>query len=1170
MMSDGFPNLSDPGPAGLETCPTNSPESRVDVPTSGDLTAELVAYQEALACGDAPGADSRQVTGPGLVPELRDARSCLRLLDRVWREPVADSGELSPHTPRSLGRFQIERKLGQGGFGIVFLAHDPELGRKVALKVPHTAGLLSPELRRRFLNEARAAARLEHPYIVPVYEAGEIGALCYIVTAYCEGPTLADWLKEQTGPVPERTAAALVACLAEAIAYTHRQGILHRDLKPANILLVSGGAVSGEWSKQEAQASLPTTHHSLLTTYQPKITDFGLAKLLEGEGCDTTGTGTLLGTAPYMAPEQALGRSGDIGPSADVYALGVILYELLAGRPPFQGETPLETLDQVRTQEPVPPRRLRPKLSCDLETICLTCLHKAPHQRYAGADALGADLKRYFEGKPIHARPASVVERTTKWVRRRPTAAALLGTLLLGVIAFLGMTIAYLSELRSKNEDLRSSQIEVEKHLAESLAQGARLREQYYGVQTRSVVELWRQDALEPMAEILNGLKPGPDEEDLRGFEWQYLWRLGRSRQYLRGHQDVLLSVAWSPDGRLVATGGMDGGICLWDRETATLRTSLTGHRMPVTSLALSPDGMRLVSTGCDQGRPPELKVWDVVAGREVADFASSLASADLRQFCAASIHDTRSMRIMALSRDGRLVAANDEDESKRSLRVFDLNSGRLVRSLCNDAMQWRTVTALEFSPDGRTVAIGFHGDVSSTGAGVSLLDLATGREAAILEHPPTTIVRALAFSMDGKILFTKVSKGTLTRWNLATRQPKVLFDSSERVVYGGVLAVSPDGATVVCASSDKESTVRLIDARDGTLRRAPVRCNFGIGALTFTPDGRSLALACSDRFCRVWAVTLVAESRTLPRTGQEAWALAFSPDNQILAVGYDDQAGHDRQTLLLWDILEGRSRATLTGQALVTSAAFSPDGSLLASGSYDKTVRLWRQPAGTLLKEWDARTGKIRTLAFSPNGQMLAIAGKDGLVRAWDLSTSQEQFALKSGDMRCLAFSPNSKILATAGLDNAVKVWTAARGDLLYHLENGRDVFGLAFSPDGKILATGDREGAVRFWDLATQKALTREVKHRAEVRSVAYSPDGKTLASGSADRSVRLWQTATGLELLAFKDLSAEVNAVAFSPDGRTLAAALHDGTVRLWETAPDTAAHERRPEARRKSSD
>jgi tetratricopeptide (TPR) repeat protein len=421
------------------------------------FTSWLVACDEAMAEGSPlPPPQEGDVPSELQVRRERGA-ACLKFLEQYL--PVLSGGGQGGSgawegTPGSrLGRFHIRRQLGYGGFGVVFLAHDPLLNRDVALKIPHADALATPAQRRRFQHEAHAAARLDHPHVVPVYETGEVDRICYIASAYCPGINLADWLRQRTEPVPGHEAARLVADLADGIHHAHTRGVLHRDLKPANILLQgSGDQGSGIRDQGLGARSLIPDPWFLI----PKITDFGLAKQL-GENDGQTHTGTIIGTASYMAPEQAEGKTREIGTAADVYALGAILYELLTGLPPFQGETALATLELVRSQEPVWPGRLEPKAPRDLATISLRCLQKDPQQRYASAAALADDLRRFLAGAPILARPVGELERLWRWCRRNPALAGASTLAILGLVTVAALSIGFGIERTQTAEELRGA-----------------------------------------------------------------------------------------------------------------------------------------------------------------------------------------------------------------------------------------------------------------------------------------------------------------------------------------------------------------------------------------------------------------------------------------------------------------------------------------------------------------------------------------------------------------------------------------------------------------------------------------------------------------------------------------------------------------------------------------
>lgn len=342
--------------------------------------------------------------------------------------------------------YEMLEKLGEGGMGMVWKARQTGLGRLVALKRIRSTESTSAEALLRFRREAKAAARMQHANIVQIYEIGEQDGEPYLVLEYVEGGSLAQRLAD--GPLPPDRAAALVETLARAMHHAHAQGIIHRDLKPANVLLASGGrppaAVESKAKGQESVGLRPSLAHSI-----PKITDFGLAKRLD-EDTRLTHTNAILGTPSYMAPEQCGNNSAAVGELADVYALGAILYETLTGRPPFRGPSVMDTLEQVRQRDPVPPRELQPKVPRDLQTICLKCLEKEPRRRYTSAEELADDLRRFRAGEPIRARPIGRLERSFKWMRRKPVWATLAGCAVAAVVLLIGGAMWHDRRLRAQ------------------------------------------------------------------------------------------------------------------------------------------------------------------------------------------------------------------------------------------------------------------------------------------------------------------------------------------------------------------------------------------------------------------------------------------------------------------------------------------------------------------------------------------------------------------------------------------------------------------------------------------------------------------------------------------------------------------------------------------------
>jgi serine/threonine protein kinase len=391
---------------------------------------ETMARPESAATVEAPsGAPASSPTAP--IPGQANASVHEEATVPPRDDVTVDLGSVAPQRPdasrparvRYFGDYEIQNELARGGMSVVFRARQISLNRPVALKMI-LAGQLADETDvKRFYAEAEAAANLDHPGIVPIFEVGQHEGQHYFSMGYIEGQSLSQ--RVAAGPLPPREAAELIMKVAGAIEYAHRRGVIHRDLKPGNILLDRQG--------------------------QPRVTDFGLAKKLQGDS-GLTGSGQIMGTPSYMPPEQVGGKRGEIGPAADVYSLGATLYAMLTGRPPFQAATPMDTVIQVVGEEPVLPRRLNASIPIDLETICLKCLRKEPGKRYAGAAALRDELKRYLDGKPILARPVGQAERAWRWCRRNPAVAGLVAGVAMALL--LGTSVAtYFAIRASRGEE---------------------------------------------------------------------------------------------------------------------------------------------------------------------------------------------------------------------------------------------------------------------------------------------------------------------------------------------------------------------------------------------------------------------------------------------------------------------------------------------------------------------------------------------------------------------------------------------------------------------------------------------------------------------------------------------------------------------------------------------
>jgi WD40 repeat protein len=1000
--------------------------------------------------------------------------------------------------------YEILAELGRGGMGVVYQARHVTLGRLVALKMLLAGSHAGEQDLARFRTEAAAVARLQHPNIVQIYEIGEAEGKPFFALEFLEGGSLSDQLDGT--PLPPRQAAQLVKTLAKAMQAAHEQGIVHRDLKPGNVLLTADGT--------------------------PKITDFGLAKRLD----DTTGqtaSGAILGTPSYMAPEQAGGKSKTIGPAADVYALGAILYELLTGRPPFKAAVALDTVLQVLSDEPVPPRRLEPKIPHDLETICLKCLAKEPPKRYATATDLADDLRSYLAGKPIQARPVSAPERAVKWIRQRPQVAALMGALLVAALALLVGGIWFTAQLRIERDQAEQAkqeaeaargQAEAEKQEAVRARRRAETDKHHtemarYAVQIRLAQRELQDQNIGRAEQVLHGCS-----RDLRGWEHRYLWTLSQRRmRTLRGHTNEVRSVCFSPDGKRLASAGDDHKVKVWDAVTGELTLTLERHRDVVRCVVFSPDGKGLASAGEDN----VVRVWDATTGQQTVILEGHSGG----------------VTSVAYSADGKRLVSGGRDAT---VRVWEAATGHEIVTLRGHT---DPVWSVAFSPDGKRLAS------ASADKSVRVWDLPKGENPLILQGHTGT-VNSVGFSPNGQRLASASDDATVLIWDLTTGRSALSLTGHTEAVKS--IAFSTDGRL---ASASADSTVRLWGPYTGRSTHILKGHTLPVTSVAFSPDGQRLATASRDQTVRLWdlapdAVALKGNAAIL--------AVGFSPDGQRLASASADT------TVRVWDGRTAQQVLSLKGhQSAVTSVAFSPDRQRLASGSQDGTVKVWDPTSGEAGRTLQGHTGGITSLAFSPAGQRLASASRDGTVRVWDMDTGELAHCLKghTDTVNCVAFSPDGRYLASGSDDRTVKVWDAQSGEAVFSAESNALVYSVAFSPDGKRLASAWGDGIVRVWDTFTGKNLITLSGHTLSVTSVAFNPDGHRLASASKDGTVRIWDMATGQETLSLEGHTGAVNSVAFSPDGRRLASASDDGTVRIWdatsaEEEPGAGAEKAKP--------
>jgi WD40 repeat protein/tRNA A-37 threonylcarbamoyl transferase component Bud32 len=1022
--------------------------------------------------------------------------------------------------------YRVLSVIGGGGMGVVYKARHGELRRTVALKTIRAAALDDPVFLARFHAEAEAVARLQHPNIIQVFEIGVAEAQPgepygspFIALEFVDGGSLD---QRARSPQPPRDAARLVEKLARAAHAAHRLGVIHRDLKPANVLLTRDG--------------------------EPKIADFGLAKQLGAE-CDAEGrfvtqAGAVLGTPEYMAPEQAAGAAPT--PAVDVYALGVILYELLTARVPFRASTPGETMDLVLRQEPVSPRRMRPHLPRDLETICLKCLEKAPERRYPSAEALADDLQRFVDGRTIRARPVGPAEWAARWARRNPLPAALTAAVVLvGLAGLAGVlwkwreAVAEAAAAEAASADARghARAERWERYRSDIIAAGSALQVDDAGGARRALDDApeehrnweWRHfhsrlDMAQHVLALFEGKAVGaPISADgrrvaLASRQAVRVWDVLERRELLSLHSPAGFEhLRLSPDGRTLAYRKSETAIVLHDVDSGRVRAILD-HERRVDGIDFLGDGARLTTGSEDQ----PLHVWDARTGERVGLIPRQDAqshglsfSPDARRILTwdykdwtIQVKDVETGRLASTltgrgftleridcnERGDRILTA--ESYPSNVLRLWDADAGRLLGEMHGHT---NSVTHSAFSPDGKRVATGSRDQM------VGLWDAADGRLIAMLRGHRGK-VKTVAFSPDGRRLISASEDHTIRVWDAATGEALAVLHGHTDRLFKAVYTA--DGATIVSAAED--GTVRTWDARaaenDGVLR-GHTAFVYGVA---FHPDGEQAASASWDGTVRIWDTT----------TG--------------------------RQTALL---RHGE-------QEVVSSVAFHPDGKLLATRSRD-AVRLWDLASGREVHRWDVSNDgwKDTRLAFSRRGDRLAAGCVGNVIRVWDVESRKETAVLEGhkDGVHDVTFSPDGRWLASAADvgDPVVRIWDAARGKQVQALEgHTADVYAVAFNHDGSLLATGAADGTVRLWDASTWRQVA-VLEHGVNVYGVAFSPDGARLACACGDGSIRFWDVATRQEVAALRGHGDYVHQAAFSPDGMRLISCSGDRTVRIWDT-------------------
>lgn len=1063
---------------------------------------------------------------PNVADDLRaylDDRDELNHVVRPLRQVLAPPGHIGPRTRvQYFGDYELIDEIGRGGMGVIYRARQVSLGRIVALKM--VSGRLADAA--RFKAEAQAAASLDDPHIVPIYEIGEHDGCSYYSMKYVEGGSLRDRIAD--GPIEPRRAAEIAAMVARAVQVAHSHGILHRDLKPGNVLLDLDG--------------------------NPLVSDFGLAKNVAAES-ELTQSGDVLGTPSYMSPEQASGGAMRVTTATDVYGLGGVLYAMLTGKAPFRGDSPLETLDRVRHGTIDKPESFS-DLPRDLATICLKCLEREPSHRYTSAQDVADDLGRFLRHEPILARPAGWFERGWRWSRRNPAVASLLAVVAVSLVASaVGGTVLALKE-RAAREDADVARQEeatargvADTALAEAVkARGkaeATLAEIFatYGLTASSPEHdgekvLWfsaaaRQAASDSAARRENALRvqsyarvtPLPVKatklrvSSIRKMTFhpagrqlliessadkQYLWDIegGAPAMALDGLPAVT-HAEFSLDGKLLALAGKHGHVGLFALSDGRCLAAWR-HAGPVTAIAISRDSHHLASAASD------VRVFDC---RNLS-------------FVGKPRQHLKPVSALAWSKSGQMLAAGAEDGK---LVVYSPLSDTVVEPIVADAPFARAYspqTTAEFTPafvleDGAILY------ASRTGT-VACVAIPSGK--SLWRKRVAVNLYSLSVTPDGKFLFVGADRNGATL-DIQRGGNRLASHAHRHAIFGA--DHRGDSQNLATASWDRTAIV-WSDVEPGPMARLPHQA--GVTCVKFSPNGELLATAQGDGVVKLWRVAKREPHVRRIDLDTTATAVRFSPDGRLVMASGTSFHGGRLNQLAAYETASGKQVGHTPSSAggIFVDAIFAPNAEcVLAAVSFRKTrpgvtavreeakdegrIQAWNLVTGKLLAESRLLAAEPRSIALSPDGTRIAGFFANGRVLVFD-----------AADLKTTASMSTRK---------------AAAGPIQY-LNNGV----VRFTPDGKRVLLFGADQFIYAWYADTGKACFARLAHTSFVHDIDISSDSATMVAASLGNDVRFWNLATGKPLRAPLTLPDKAFRARFVDDGTTLLTSCRDNLVRL----------------------
>ena len=1122
----------------------------------------------------------------------------------------AQQAEDGPQLPEQFDRYRIQKKLGQGGMGTVYLAYDTRLDRKVALKVPKFAPGHNAENLERFYREARATATITHPNLCPLYDVGEINGTPYLTMAYIEGWPLSKFIRPDK-LLPQFGVATVTRIVAQAIGEAHKRGVIHRDLKPGNIMINKRG--------------------------EPIVMDFGLARWVNADKEDIrlTRSGAILGAPVYMSPEQVYGDVEVMGPGCDVYSLGVILYELLTGRLPFEGPT-TAVLAKTLIQPPKPPSAYRADVDKRLEAICLKAMAKKISERYGSMAELAAALTDYIRTErqvqtlsslsatgmgngssvSLAGPPQSTTTGSSK--RKKQTAntigiagsgiqtqvdedvvalgepvslplpapssmtvskpqgskallwAGIMGACVMAAALVVGIALWILLGHSGKVNPstspatheaslfiaLQDLPDDAEVRVNDEVVNRARL-EKPLSLQPGRYRILVTADKFEPWSDNVNvaegenapvrvQLKPKKEAVAVKPPE------PGEPVPGLpfEGHEGAIRALAWSGDGQTILSGGDDFTLRLWDPGTRAVKKRFEATNSAVTGAALSRDGKRALS-GAASG---VVTVWDANTGKSLRQMPGH----------------TDAVRAVAISSDGKWGLSGGADGT---MRLWDLDRGvQKFQYPGHSGAVW----SVAFSADGQQVASGCEDRV------VRVWNREAPTQPKLLKGHFGP-VHAVTILFDGRVLSASDDR-TLRLWNVESKTTKALLIGHAGKVRG--LAATSDGKRAVSTGfGDDDNALRLWDLETGKLIHGVGLTPKEIYCVAFAPNDRWVIAGGADGIIRLWdstkqmveplpgyappevtKETQLLQAAYIPSPGSAPKAnfieqIAFTPDGKFVLWSGDDKKVH------VYELAKKQVVATYTEHSDgIRGFAILPDSRRVLSAGYDKTLRLWEFKGDTTteIRAFNGHTSRITCVWLSKDGKRAVSSGDDKTVRIWDVDTGMELQKMEghSGAMFAAVLTSDGEEAISAGMgagDHTIRRWNVNTGQEIARWKTEQDVHSMALSPDGRLLLAGGKQGMLQVWERETGNLLATYVGHTNNVTCCRFSPDGRWVLSCTSgagpneESSLRLWNVETAQEMVRYNPYTSSnrkgMKSCAFSPDGRYAVCGDSIGAVRLW---------------------